>query len=223
MAVCVYYAAARAKLGANADASARSLLPNAFAFDWLAAGRYEERQPSSTCISLPLMPLSMPSIPIHGDNLISFQSLANFFFNGSFFQKLPLFVGLFASSYANRNLNPISCSIYLQWHHCQACSGDFAHNMPNFFLFEEKLPALGGVGRVSTASKGIGPNMRIQEPQLFVVDAYIASFETDRAIADGFHLGTAQDDPRFVGVENAVVMEGLLVCGEYRHNGMIQY
>ena len=39
MAVCVYYAAAKAKLGTNAFASALSLLPNAVAFDnWLLEG-----------------------------------------------------------------------------------------------------------------------------------------------------------------------------------------
>ncbi len=44
------YATARAKFGTNADASARSLPTNAFAFEWLAVRIYEEEQPSSTCV-----------------------------------------------------------------------------------------------------------------------------------------------------------------------------
>lgn len=46
MAVACNYAAAKAKLGANADASARSLLPNAFAFDgWLLEGTRRGSRP----------------------------------------------------------------------------------------------------------------------------------------------------------------------------------
>jgi hypothetical protein len=128
-------------------------------------------------------------------------------------QRLPLVVHLLALGQGDLHLDAAVLQVDPGGHQGQALFLDLAHQAADLALVQEQLP---GPHRlvVEQVAVGVGVDVAAHQERLLVPDADHALLDVHLALADGLDLGAQQGDPGLEGLQDVVIVEGLLVGGE---------
>src|SRR5262245_25807423 len=126
---------------------------------------------------------------------------------------LALVVRLFAFHQRKGDLDAALLHVHPQWNQRQSLLHHAASQFLDLVAVEEEL-AVAPFLVMGIAGVAVGTDVHVQQPDFALVNPCVAVPQVDRTFANRFHFSSEQDDTRFPGVEDVIVVEGLAIVRE---------